>query len=65
MLLPQNIFRGKCTTNAIVPVIDVVENSLGIEQGHIETVHAYTNDQNLLDKLHKKSRRGRSAPPTW
>ncbi len=53
---------ASCTTNAIVPVIDVVENSLGIEQGHIETVHAYTNDQNLLDNYHKKSRRGRGAP---
>lgn len=53
---------ASCTTNAIVPVIDVIENSLGIEQGHIETVHAYTNDQNLLDNFHKKSRRGRGAP---
>ncbi len=53
---------ASCTTNAIVPVIDVIENSLGIEQGHIETVHAYTNDQNLLDNYHKKSRRGRGAP---
>ena len=53
---------ASCTTNAIVPVIDVIENSLGIEQGHIETVHAFTNDQNLLDNYHKKSRRGRGAP---
>lgn len=53
---------ASCTTNAIVPVIDVIENAFGIEQGHIETVHAYTNDQNLLDNYHKKSRRGRSAP---
>ena len=53
---------ASCTTNAIVPVIDVIQNSLGIEQGHIETVHAYTNDQNLLDNYHKKSRRGRGAP---
>lgn len=53
---------ASCTTNAIVPVIDVIENTLGIEQGHIETVHAYTNDQNLLDNYHKKSRRGRGAP---
>lgn len=53
---------ASCTTNAIVPVIDVIENSLGIDQGHIETVHAYTNDQNLLDNYHKKSRRGRGAP---
>ncbi|HWB64455.1 MAG TPA: glyceraldehyde-3-phosphate dehydrogenase [Chitinophagales bacterium] len=53
---------ASCTTNAIVPVIKVIEDSLGIEKGHIETVHAYTNDQNLLDNYHKKSRRGRGAP---
>jgi glyceraldehyde 3-phosphate dehydrogenase len=53
---------ASCTTNAIVPVIDVIEKTLGIELGHIETVHAYTNDQNLLDNYHKKSRRGRGAP---
>ena len=35
---------------------------MGIEKGHIETVHAYTNDQNLLDNMHSKPRRGRSAP---
>jgi glyceraldehyde 3-phosphate dehydrogenase len=59
----QKIFTAaSCTTNAIVPVIDVIEKNLGIEQGHIETVHAYTNDQNLLDNYHKKSRRGRGAP---
>ncbi len=52
---------ASCTTNAIVPVLKVIEDSLGIEKGHIETVHAYTNDQNLLDNMHKKHRRGRSA----
>ncbi len=52
---------ASCTTNAIVPVLKVVEDNLGIEKGHIETVHAYTNDQNLLDNYHKKPRRGRSA----
>ncbi len=40
----------------------VLDKGLGIEKGHIETVHAYTNDQNLLDNYHKKSRRGRGAP---
>ncbi len=59
----QKIFSAaSCTTNAIVPVIKVVEDNLGIERGHIETVHAYTNDQNLLDNYHKKQRRGRGAP---
>jgi len=53
---------ASCTTNAIVPVIKIIEEQLGIEKGHMETVHAYTNDQNLLDNYHKKSRRGRGAP---
>ena len=52
---------ASCTTNAIVPVLKVVNDSVGIEKGHIETVHAYTNDQNLVDNLHKKYRRGRGA----
>lgn len=52
---------ASCTTNAISPVLKVVNDHLGVEQGHVETVHAYTNDQNLLDNMHKKPRRGRSA----
>ena len=52
---------ASCTTNAISPVLKVIEDNLGVEKGHIETVHAYTNDQNLLDNMHKKPRRGRSA----
>ena len=59
----ENVFSAaSCTTNAIVPVLKVVEEKLGITSGHIETVHSYTNDQNLLDNYHKKYRRGRSAP---
>ena len=59
----HDIFSAaSCTTNAIVPVLAAVNNAIGIEGGHIETVHAYTNDQNLLDNYHKKARRGRSAP---
>lgn len=58
----ENIFSAaSCTTNAISPVLKVVYDKLGINKGHIETVHAYTNDQNLLDNMHKSSRRGRSA----
>ncbi len=58
----ENIYSAaSCTTNAIVPVLDVIDRSLGIVHGHIETVHAYTNDQNLLDNFHKKYRRGRAA----
>ena len=53
---------GSCTTNAIVPTLSVIEDKLGIEKGHIETIHSYTNDQNLLDNYHKKPRRGRAAP---
>ncbi|MEZ5146238.1 MAG: glyceraldehyde-3-phosphate dehydrogenase [Bacteroidales bacterium] len=53
---------ASCTTNAIVPALSVIEHELGIEKGHIETIHSYTNDQNLLDNYHKKPRRGRAAP---
>jgi glyceraldehyde 3-phosphate dehydrogenase len=52
---------ASCTTNAIAPVLKVINDEFGIEQGHVETVHAYTNDQNLIDNYHKGSRRGRSA----
>ena len=52
---------ASCTTNAITPLLKVVEDSLGIEKGHIETIHAYTNDQNLVDNIHSKYRRGRAA----
>jgi len=58
----EQIFSAaSCTTNAISPVLKVVNDKYGIVKGHIETVHAYTNDQNLLDNMHKKPRRGRSA----
>ncbi|WP_369048853.1 glyceraldehyde-3-phosphate dehydrogenase [Tenacibaculum sp. UWU-22] len=52
---------ASCTTNAITPVLKVIEENFGIKKGHIETIHAYTNDQNLVDNMHKKYRRGRSA----
>ena len=52
---------ASCTTNAITPVLKVIEDNFGVERGHIETVHAYTNDQNLVDNMHKKYRRGRAA----
>ncbi|MCB0402115.1 MAG: glyceraldehyde-3-phosphate dehydrogenase [Flavobacteriales bacterium] len=58
----EHIFSAaSCTTNAISPILYTIENTLGVVKGHIETVHAYTNDQNLLDNMHKKPRRGRSA----
>ncbi len=56
------ISAASCTTNAIVPVLQVLEDKYGIHKGHVETIHAYTNDQNLLDNFHKKPRRGRGAP---
>ena len=55
------ISAASCTTNAIVPVLDVLNKKYGITGGHIETVHSYTNDQNLIDNFHKGDRRGRSA----
>lgn len=57
-----NIFSAaSCTTNAITPIIKAVEDTLSIVKGHLETIHAYTNDQNLVDNMHKKYRRGRAA----
>jgi len=59
----ETVFSAaSCTTNAAAPVLSIIENNIGIEKGHLETIHSYTNDQNLLDNFHKKSRRGRSAP---
>ncbi len=52
---------ASCTTNAITPVLKVIEENYGIKKGHLETIHAYTNDQNLVDNMHKKYRRGRAA----
>nr|WP_227715121.1 glyceraldehyde-3-phosphate dehydrogenase [Marinobacter sp. 1-3A] len=52
---------ASCTTNAITPVLKAIYDEYGIEDGHVETVHSYTNDQNLIDNYHKGSRRGRSA----
>jgi len=58
----QLISAASCTTNAIVPVLKTINDEFKIIGGHIETVHAYTNDQNLIDNFHKKDRRGRGAP---
>ena len=55
------ISAASCTTNAIVPVLKCLLDEFGISGGHVETVHAYTNDQNLIDNYHKGGRRGRSA----
>jgi glyceraldehyde 3-phosphate dehydrogenase len=53
---------ASCTTNAITPVLKAVNDAFQVVDGHVETVHSYTNDQNLIDNYHKGSRRGRSAP---
>ena len=53
---------ASCTTNAIVPVLKVMNEKFEVVHGHMETVHSYTNDQNLIDNYHKKNRRGRGAP---
>ncbi|MFT4630178.1 MAG: glyceraldehyde 3-phosphate dehydrogenase [Dinoroseobacter sp.] len=53
---------ASCTTNAIVPPLKVINDEYGIISGHVETIHSYTNDQNLIDNYHSAERRGRSAP---
>ena len=53
---------ASCTTNAITPVLKALDEEYGIDSGHVETVHSFTNDQNLIDNYHKADRRGRSAP---
>ena len=55
------ISAASCTTNAITPVLKAINDKYGILNGHVETVHSYTNDQNLIDNYHKSERRGRSA----
>ncbi|MBT8254815.1 MAG: glyceraldehyde-3-phosphate dehydrogenase [Flavobacteriaceae bacterium] len=52
---------ASCTTNAITPILKVIDDSYGVKSGHLETIHAYTNDQNLVDNMHNKYRRGRAA----
>jgi glyceraldehyde 3-phosphate dehydrogenase len=63
-ILPTDtiISAASCTTNAIAPPLKVLDDKFGVEGGHVETVHSYTNDQNLIDNYHKGDRRGRSAP---
>lgn len=55
------VSAASCTTNAITPVLKVMDDLYGVEHGHVETVHSFTNDQNLIDNFHKGDRRGRSA----
>lgn len=55
------VTAASCTTNAITPVLKAINDKFGIIHGHVETVHSFTNDQNLIDNFHKGDRRGRSA----
>lgn len=57
----QILSAASCTTNAITPVLHALDKKYGVNHGHVETVHAFTNDQNLIDNYHKGSRRGRAA----
>ena len=57
----QIITAASCTTNGITPVLKVLNDRYGVEHGHVETVHSFTNDQNLIDNFHKGTRRGRAA----
>lgn len=56
------VSAASCTTNAITPTLKVLHDEYGIVNGHMETIHAFTNDQNLVDNHHKADRRGRAAP---
>jgi len=64
VMVPEDrlISAASCTTNAIVPPLFAIDEKFGILKGHVETVHSYTNDQNLIDNFHSANRRGRSAP---
>jgi glyceraldehyde 3-phosphate dehydrogenase len=56
------VSNASCTTNCFVPMVKVLDDAFGVEKGLMTTVHAFTNDQNLLDLAHKDLRRARSAP---
>ena len=64
MILAEDkiVSAASCTTNAITPVLKALNDHYGIKNGHVETIHSYTNDQNLIDNYHPAPRRGRSAP---
>ncbi|QCP05955.1 glyceraldehyde-3-phosphate dehydrogenase [Brevibacterium sp. CS2] len=62
-ILPEDtvVSAASCTTNAITPVLKALNDEFGVRNGHVETVHSFTNDQNLIDNFHKGERRGRAA----
>src|SRR3970282_2097353 len=55
------ISNASCTTNCIAPVVKVLHESFGVDKGFMTTVHSYTNDQVILDTVHKDLRRARPA----
>src|SRR6266542_1482682 len=55
------VSNASCTTNCLAPVAKVVHDSFGLERGLMTTTHAYTNDQRILDLMHKDLRRARAA----
>jgi glyceraldehyde 3-phosphate dehydrogenase (phosphorylating) len=57
----QVVSNASCTTNCLAPVAKVLHDAIGIERGHMTTIHAFTNDQNLLDVFHKDLHRARAA----
>lgn len=57
----DKIISASCTTNAITPILKVLDEKYHVLNGHVETVHSFTNDQNLIDNYHKADRRGRAA----
>ncbi len=63
MLRPEHtvVSNASCTTNCLAPLAKVMHETFGIERGHMTTIHAYTNDQRLLDVFHKDPRRARAA----
>ena len=55
------ISNASCTTNCLAPMAKILDKVFGIEEGHMTTIHSYTNDQNILDKVHKDMRRARAG----
>jgi glyceraldehyde 3-phosphate dehydrogenase len=55
------VSNASCTTNCLAPVAKVLNDAIGIERGLMTTIHAYTNDQKILDQIHKDMRRARAA----
>jgi len=55
------VSNASCTTNCLAPVAKVLNDTIGIERGLMTTIHAYTNDQKILDQIHKDLRRARAA----